>query len=95
MYYQTLDRGASASFICRYVLHGHQKILKQKKNKWSTMTGTFNTASKTELKLKLPGFNHSPEAAKKILFIKYHFIQGGDMLHKLCIIFNCENKKIT
>ena len=58
-----LDSGASASIVRKDVLHVRHKILKDKKNKWSTMAGTFNTTSVTEIILKLPELNHS---AKKL-----------------------------
>ena len=38
-----LDSGASASIVCKVVLHKRHKILKDKKNKWFTMEGAFNT----------------------------------------------------
>ena len=56
-----LDSGACASIVCKDVLYERHKILKDKKNKWSTMTGTFNTTFVTEIILKLPELNHSPE----------------------------------
>ena len=37
-----LDSGASASTVCKDVLYERHRILKDKKNKWSTMKGTFN-----------------------------------------------------
>ena len=56
-----LDSGASASIVRKDILHERHKILKDKKNKWSTMAGTFNTTFVTEIILKLPELNHSAE----------------------------------
>ena len=44
-----LDSGASASIVRKCVLHEHHKIHKDKKNKCSTMEGTFNTTFVTEI----------------------------------------------
>ena len=49
-----VDSGASASIVCKDILHERHKTLKQHKNKWYAMAGTFNTT----LKLKLPELNH-------------------------------------
>ena len=49
-----LDNGASASIVRKDVLYERHKILKDKRNKWSTMAGTINTTFVTELILKLP-----------------------------------------
>ena len=48
-----LDKGDSASIVHIDILLKYHRILKQKQYKWSTMTGTFNTTSVTEIKLKL------------------------------------------
>ena len=37
-----LDSGTRASIVCKGILYKRDKFLKDKKNKWSTMTGTFN-----------------------------------------------------
>ena len=47
-----LDSGASASIIRKDAIYGHHKILKDEKNKWSTMAGTFNATLVTEIILK-------------------------------------------
>ena len=44
-----LDIGASASTVGKDVLYKRNKILKDKKNKWSTLAGTFNTTFKTDI----------------------------------------------
>ena len=44
-----LDSGASASIVRKDVLHVRHKILKDKKNKWSTMAGTYNTTFVAEI----------------------------------------------
>ena len=62
-----LYSGASSSIVRKDVLHERHKILKDKKNKWSTMARTFNTTFVTELILKLPELNHS-----KKIYTKYH-----------------------
>ena len=49
----SLDSGASVSNVHKEVLHTGHRILKDEKNKWSTMAGTFNTTFVTELRLKL------------------------------------------
>jgi len=94
-----LDSGASASIVRKDVLHVRHKILKDKKNKWSTMAGTFNTTSVTEIMLKLPELNHSAEIYAKCHLtdnlLNYDLILGRDILHELGIIFNFENKTIT
>ena len=94
-----LDSGASASIVRKDVLHVHHKILKDKKNKWSTMAGTFNTTFVTEIILKLPELNHSAEIYAKChltdKFLNYDLILGRDILHERGIIFNFENKTIT
>ena len=45
-----LDSGASVLIIRKDVLHKRHKNCKDKKNKWSTMAGTFNTTFITEIK---------------------------------------------
>ena len=54
-----LHRGASASIVRKEVLYEHHRILEDKKNKWSTIAGTFNITFVTEIILKLPELNHS------------------------------------
>ena len=94
-----MDSGASASIVRKDVLHVRHKILKDKKNKWSTMAGTFNTSFVTEMILKLPELNHSAEIYAKChltdKLLNYDLILGRDILHELGIIFNFENKTIT
>ena len=53
-----LDIGASASMVCNDVLYKHHKILKDKKNKWLTIAGSFNNIFVTEIKFKLLELNH-------------------------------------
>ena len=48
-----LDTSDNASIIRKDALHKPHQILKDKKNKWSTMAGTFNTTFITEIILKL------------------------------------------
>ena len=71
------------------VLHKRHEILKDKKNKWSNMTMTFNTTFVTEIILKLPELNHSVEIYVNLL--NCNLILGRDILHELGIIFNFEN----
>ena len=52
-----LDSSASVSIARKDVLYERHSILNQKKNKWSTMAGTFDTTIVTELILKLPELN--------------------------------------
>ena len=54
-----LDSGAIASIIRKDVLYKCHKILKDKKNKWSATTGTFNTTFVIEIILKLLELNYS------------------------------------
>ena len=60
-----LDSGASASIIRKDKLYICQRILKDKKNTWSTMAGTFNTTFATEIMLKLAELNHSAKINAK------------------------------
>ena len=62
-----LDSGASASIVRKDVLHKRHRILKDKKNKCSTMVGTFNTTDVTEIILKLSELNHSKKIFLKSL----------------------------
>ena len=48
-----LDSGASVSIVRKDVFYERHRILKDEKNKWSTMAGTFNTTFAMEFKLKL------------------------------------------
>ena len=94
-----LDGGASASIVHKNVFYKHHRILKDKKNKWSSMVGTFNTTFVIEIMLKLPGLNHSAEIyaqchlTEKLL--NYDLILDSDILHELGIIFNFQNKTVT
>ena len=94
-----LDCGASASIVCKDVLHDHHQILKDKNNKWSTMAGTFNTTFVIEIILKLPESNQSAEIYTKChltnKLFNYDLIIGRDILHELGIIINFQNKTIT
>ena len=56
-----LDSSASASIVRKDILYERFKIRKDKKNKWSTMSGTFDTTFVTQLILKLPELNPSAE----------------------------------
>ena len=87
-----IDSGTSALIIHKDVLYERHKILKDKKNKWSTMAGTFNTTFVTKIILKLPELNHSAK-----IYAKYHLtdkllnndlILGRVILHELGIILN-------
>ena len=60
-----LYSSASALIIRKDVLYECHKILKDKKNNWSTMAGTFNTTFVTETILKLPELNDSGEIYAK------------------------------
>ena len=60
-----LDSSVSASIISKDALYERHKILKDKKNKWSTMAETFNTIFVTEIILKLPKLNHYTEIYAK------------------------------
>ena len=43
------DSGASASIVRKDILHTPHRILKEKKKKWSTMAGMFNTTFVREI----------------------------------------------
>ena len=90
-----LDSGASTSIVCREVLDKRHHLIKKKKNKWSTMAGTFNTSYMTSLNLRLQELNHTAEIyAKRHLtdkLLNYDLILVRDMQHELGIGFNFEN----
>ena len=90
-----LDSSASALIICKDVLYKQHKILKNKKNKRSTMAGTFNTIFITEIILKLPELNHFAKIYAKYhltdKLLNYNLILARDILHKLGIVFNFKN----
>ena len=94
-----LDSYASASIVCKDVVHRNHKILKDEKNKWSTMKGTFNTTYTTELTFKLLELNPHAEIYVKChltdKLLNYNLILGRDILHELAIMFNFKNKTIT
>ena len=48
-----LDSGASASIVRKNLSYERNRILKDTKNKWITMAGTFNTTFVKEIILKL------------------------------------------
>ena len=77
----------------------YERPLKDKKIKWLTMAVTFNTTFVTEIILKLSELNHSADVYAKChltnKLLNYDLILGRDILHKLGIIFNFENKTIT
>ena len=60
-----LDSGTRASIVCKHVLCERHRILKYRKNKWSTMVRTFNTTFVPEIILKLAELNHSAEICAK------------------------------
>ena len=94
-----VHNNASVLIARKGVLYKRHKILKDKKNKWSTMAGTFNTTLVTEIILKLSKLNHYGEIYVKCnltdKLLNYDFILGRDILHKLGIIFNFKNQIIT
>ena len=94
-----LDSDASILIVPKYILYERQRIIKDKKNKWSTMAGTFKTTFVTKIILKLPELNHSAVFYAKCYLINkllnYDLIQDKNILHELGIIFNFKNKIIT
>ena len=94
-----LNSGAGVSIVRKDILYERHKILKDKKNKWSIMAGTFNTSFLTEIILKLLELNHSSKICIKCHLmdelLNQNLFLGSDILHKLGIIFNFENKSIT
>ena len=82
-----LDSGASSLIIQKDMLYKRHKILKDKKNKWSTMAGTFNTTFVIEIILIPPELNHSAEIYAKCQMtdklLNYDLILGKDTLQKL------------
>ena len=91
-----LDSGASVSIVPKDLLYKILKIPKDKKNKWSAMAETLNTAFVTEIRLKLLVLNHSGKIYAKCHLtdksLNYYFILGRDIIHELEIIFNFENQ---
>ena len=94
-----LDSGASTLIVHDNILQKYYRILKDKKNKCSTMVGTFSTTFVTEIILKLPQLNHSTHIYAKCYLtnklLNYNLILGRDILHELGIIFYVETKTIT
>ena len=94
-----LDSGAGALIMRKDVLCEQHKILIDKKNKCSTIAGTFNTTFTTEIILKHPELNHYTEIYAKCHLIdkllNYDLILGKDILHELEIMFTFVNKPIT
>ena len=62
-----LDSGASVLIVRKDVLYKRERILKDKKNKLSTMAGTFHTTLITEIILKLPELNYSAKFDAKAM----------------------------
>ena len=105
-----LDSGASTSIVRKDVLQECHKIFKNKKNKWSTMAGTYKITFITEIILKkniwstMAGtFDTSfvteiiskfPEFRLTDKLVTYNLILGRDILHELGISFNFKNKTI-
>ena len=75
------------------------EFVKDKKNKWSTKAGTFNTTFVTKIILKLPELNHSAELNAKCHLsynlLNYDLILDRDILHELGVIFIFLNKTIS
>ena len=94
-----LESEASASIVRKDMLYERHKTLRDKKNKWSSIAGTFNTTFVTEIILKLPKLNHSAEINMKCnltdKLLNYDLILGRDIKHELVIIFNIKNKTVT
>ena len=94
-----LESGANVSIVRLDELDKRHRSLEQKKNKWSTIAGTLNTAFVIEIILKLPELNHSAEIYAKCCLtnkiLNYNLILGRNILHKRGIIFNFGNKTIT
>ena len=55
----SLDNVAIVSITHKDVLYERHNILKDKKNKWSTMAGTFYTTFVTEIIFNIPDLKHS------------------------------------
>ena len=84
-----LDSGANASIVRKDIIHKRHKILKDKKNKWSVMAGTFKITFVTNLILKLPEVNYSTDIYKKChntdKLLNYDLILGNNILYKVGI----------
>ena len=86
-----LDSGCGATLVNKNFVN-HDKLVNDKKTKWVTKAGKFNTTKKCELEFTLPAFN-----AKKIITwdcyvdeenntnSNYDMIIGRDILHELGI----------
>ena len=77
------DNGASVLIKRKDIIYEHNQILKDKKNKWSTMARTFNTTFVTETIFKLQELNHSEEIYEKCYLtdklLNYDLILGRDI----------------
>ena len=80
------------TIVCKDILTKYRKILRNKKNNWSTIVGTFNTFYVTYLNLELPELNHTAEFCEKCHLTKQllncDLILGRDILHEVDIILN-------
>ena len=68
-----LDSGANALIVRKDILYKRHRILKDNKNKWSTMAGTFNTTFVTEIISKLQELNYSAKIYAKCRLIELQF----------------------
>ena len=86
-----LDSEASALIVYKDILYERHRILKDKKNVWSTMARTFYTIFVIKIILKLPELNHSATIYEKYHLTKellnHNLILGKGKLQKLEIIF--------
>ena len=65
-----LDSGANVLIICKDVLYERYTILKDKKNKWSTMAGTIKPTFETNNNIKIPIIESFRRKLRKIPFDK-------------------------
>ena len=94
-----LDSDACASMVRKNILDKHHQVIKNKKNKWSTIARTFNTFYMTNLDSKLSELNHTTEIYAKChltaKLFNYDLILGRALLYELGLVFNFKNKTVT
>ena len=94
-----LDSGASVSIVNNSYARGNKNIPKSYTCMWSTMAGTFNTSSLTELNIKLPELNHTAMITTEFHVTNaksnYDLIFGRDLLRELGINLNFKNNTMS
>ena len=93
------DSDTSTSNVHGGNLYKRNNFFEQKRNKRSTIAGTFNTTYITKFELELPDLNYTADIVEKLHstddLLNYDLILSRDILHEYGIIFYFENKSIT